>query len=175
MATTVDNRPKRVAVREARSKLEKEARKRLLEGARITLTRELIDQIIARIPTGNYPGVIAESLGVPPGTFQNWLSRGRDKWNTQDSPETSFTGPSDPEGLKVLLYLSVSRAEAEWEVDLVERMAAKIESGSYWQGEMTMLQRRRPAGWDARGRDTNTGGDTLEEQLAELERDRQKA
>jgi hypothetical protein len=161
--------------RDVRQKLEAEARRMMLEHATITLTRDLIDQVVGLIHTGNYPGVIAESLGVPGGTFTNWVVTGRDLWNTQDSPETHFTSKGDPEGLKVLLYLCISRAEAEWEVDLVERMAAKIERGSTWQGEMTMLQRRKPDRWDARGRDINTGGNTLEEQLAQLERDRQKA
>lgn len=159
----------------ARTRLEKEARKRMLENARIALTRDLIEEIVAQIPTGNYPGVIAEALGCPAGLFQGWLRTGRDRWNTKDAPETNFSTKNDPEGLQVLLYLSISRAEAEWEVDLVARMAEKIDRGSIWQGEMTMLQRRKPDRWDARGRDTNTGGQTFEEQVAELERDRSRA
>lgn len=152
-------------------KLEAEARERIISGAVIALDAELVAQIVEKIPTGNYPSVIAESLGVPPGTFAVWMQKGKRLWETRDSPETEFTTAADPEGLRVQLYLCVSRAEASWEYGQVETMAEKIRDGSYWQGEMTMLQRRKPARWDARGRDTHDGSQTIEEQLAAYQRE----
>ncbi len=162
----------KAAKAKAMERLEAEARERLLTLAKTQLTGELIDQICEHIGSGNYPSVIAESLGVTAATFLNWMRQGRTAWETQDAPETMFTNVRDPRGLRVELYLRVSQVEAEWEVGLVREMDEKVRSGSYWAGHMTILQRRKPERWDARGRQEGGTEKTLEERLAELEKER---
>jgi hypothetical protein len=161
---------RREATRSARAQLDAEARERCLRLARVELTPELVDQIVECIPTGNYPGVIAQSLGITPSTFRTWMDAGRARWETRDAPETMLTSPADPLGLRVELYIRVSRAEAEWEADLVEDMVGRIDDNRQWAGHMTMLQRRKPERWEARGRTESSVGDrTWESELAEIE------
>lgn len=161
-----------VIVDSVREQLEAEARARIMALARVKLTAELIDAICLEIPSGNYPSVIAQSLGITQSTFQQWMREGRTAWETRESPETTFTTRNDPLGLRVELYLRVSEVEAGWEVDLVKEMDEKITTGKSWTGQMTMLQRRKPERWESRGRGEGTTEKTWEERLAELEKDR---
>lgn len=162
----------KVIVADARAQLEMEARERILANARIDLSPDLIDEICVDLPTGNYPRVLAESLGVPGTTFDAWMRAGRTAWETRESPETTFTTPADPLGLRVELYLRVSQSEAEWEVELVRQMDTRITEGKSWTGEMTMLQRRKPDRWDVRGRGEGGAEKTWEDRVRELEADR---
>jgi hypothetical protein len=171
----LSSRPQREAHDAARAELEAAARERMLSHARIKLTPEMIDEICEKLPTGNYPSVIAESLGVTSATFLKWMREGRTAWETQDAPETSFSTSADPLALRVELYLRVTQAEAGWEVDLVEEMDWRIRENKSWAGHMTMLQRRKPDRWDARGRNDAAGEKSWEEKVAEIEAERAKA
>lgn len=163
---------RRAAIESAEEMMERQARDAILAYAKIRLTQELIDEICERISTGNYPSVIAESLGVTSSTFLEWMRYGRTAWETRDAAETRFTSRHDPEALRVQLYLRVSQSEAAWEVDLVDEMDEKVRRGSVWQGHMTILQRRKPERWDARGRQEGSTEKTWEERVADLEKER---
>jgi hypothetical protein len=171
-------RGRRLLESEAREMLREEAAERLIAASRLTLTPELVDLIVSGIAAGNYPQVVARSLGVNEYTYAGWVSRGEQRWVEQkDLAEPDFTSPADPLGLEVELYLRVDQADADWESGLVQDMNKRIRDGSYWAGHMTFLQRRHPERWNDRGRDTGSsaGIEGLAEEWRRMMQERRHA
>jgi hypothetical protein len=140
----------------------------LEEMGNITLTRDVIDHIEEQTYLGSYPAVVARSLGIQTGTFDNWMREGEKRWNQavdNDDPTLLFTG-SDPAALRVELYLRVGKADATLEVATVNALRSRIDAERHWQGYMTLLERRYPKRWAKR--DPQSGGEqvSIEQRVA---------
>src|SRR5438034_667006 len=103
------------------AEMQREARERLLAKAQLTLTPEIVFQIVEGIAEGNYPVVVSRSLGIPDSTYKRWLEDGRKAWESEE-----FASPSDPLGLRCELYLLVEQSDAEWERATVKQMRELI-------------------------------------------------
>lgn len=147
--------------------MQREARERLLAKAQVALTPEMVMQIVEGIAEGNYAVVVARSLGIPDATYKRWLEDGRKAWEAEE-----FVSRADPLGLRCELYLLVEQSDAEWERRTVKQMRELIEKGSYWAGHMTLLQRRHPERWDARGRGGSDEELGYEQKLRQWEAER---
>lgn len=156
------------AQRLALAKAQEERLAILEEMGNITLTREVIDHVEEQTYLGSYPSIVARSLGILPGTFDNWMREGEKRWAKaveNDDPSVLFT-KGDPAALQVELYLRVGKADATLEVATVDALRSRIDAERHWQGYMTLLERRYPKRWAKR--DPQAGGEqvSIEQRVA---------
>jgi hypothetical protein len=128
------------------------------------LDEQLIREVADGVEVGNYPEVVAGSLGVHKGTFSRWWSLGQEVSARPSFPE----GCSPHEVLCATLadQLEVSGNIAEkWLLGKAQEDASN--GKSTWTAWMTILERTRP-GWQRREK-FEAPGRSVEDELAEIE------
>lgn len=97
--------------------------------------------LVEAVRTGLYRESAAKLVGVRRRTFQRWLEIG--------ASESDLDLPDDQckhEGRYRRLFEDVERAEAEFEKEMVEMVAAaaRSQAPNTWQAAMTILERKMP-------------------------------
>jgi hypothetical protein len=96
-----------------------------------TLTHELVDQLEAVLRAGNYIEVACRATGLPRGTFDVWMQRGKST-KPHDHPYRDFRA-------------RVERARAAGEVRCVAVIAAAAPES--WQAAAWLLERAYSERW----------------------------
>lgn len=100
-------------------------------GRRLTMTEEIVSQILVLLRQGNYIGTVCQAVGLPRRTFGEWMARGK-----SDSPDDS---------IYVDFREQVTQARAVGEA----RSVASIVTASKddWKAAAWLLERQYPERW----------------------------
>jgi hypothetical protein len=129
------------------------------------LDEQLIREIADGVEVGNYPEVVAGSLGVYKATFSRWWSLGQEVKARPSFPE----GCSEYEVLCATLADQLEFSGNIAEMWLLEKAQEDASRGkSTWTAWMTILERTRP-GWQRKDK-LEAPGRSVEDELAEIER-----
>jgi hypothetical protein len=130
------------------------------------LTYDLANEIADEVEKGNYPEVVAGSLGIDKAYFSRSWTLGLE---VKARPGFPDEGCSEYEVLCAVMADQLEVAGARAELQLVEMMLDHAERGKpTWTAYMTILERTRP-GWQRREKFEAPGGRSVEDELAEIE------
>lgn len=96
------------------------------------LSKEMIAEMVDIVRDGNYEITAARVLGIPKGTFESWMYKGRAQIKNGATPEDS---------IYVELVTRLHAASAEAEVDMVEVVRSEP------QGDRWLIARRFRRSW----------------------------
>ena len=110
-------------------------------GPPLSLTQEILDEIVACVGKGNFRYVARGKAGIMEATFKSWLSRGRTELREYDS------GKRDELTLKAELVVALDIAENEVHARIIEDVLASDET----KLKMDYLRRRYPKLYSSNG------------------------
>jgi hypothetical protein len=92
-----------------------------------------VHKLLESLAAGNYLETAAHAAGLAPVTVYNWKKRGE----AGEEPYATFVQ-------------AVKRAEADAEIEAIQRVRAAGKLPQFWAAEMTFLERRHPERWGRR-------------------------
>jgi len=128
------------------------------------LTFDLVERIAVEVEKGNYPEVVAGSMGLDKAYFSKSWTLGQEVGARPSFPE----GVSDYEMVCATLAWRLEQAGNIAELTLLSKAAEHAEKGrSTWTFFVTVLERTRP-GWQRKDK-LEAPGRSVEDELAEIE------
>lgn len=98
----------------------------------LTLNEKVIDRLVEIVRRGNFRKTAADELGIPPGTFNSWLQRGKRELRDYAA------GRLDELTLKARLIQELARAESRAHADILR----DVVNSEDVRAKMWFLERR---------------------------------